>query len=169
MSGRPSARGSRAGRAGWLLRRVRDVVGAGQERGSAVVEFVVLGTLLLVPVVYLVLCVSRLQAASFAVEGAAREAARVVAGPGGAAASAADADAVVSLALADQGFDREAARLQVRCEATPCASPDALVEATVTLDVVLPGVPALVAGVVPASVEVRASGSASGDRFAVSG
>ncbi|MEJ5914168.1 pilus assembly protein [Pseudokineococcus sp. 1T1Z-3] len=159
-----------AARAG-LRRRARAVVGghgeAGAgERGSALVEFVVLGTLLLVPVVYLVLCVAQLQAAAFAVEGAAREAARVVAAPGPQAAAASDARAVVDLALADQGFERGSGRLEVRCEATPCSSPDARVTTTVSLDVVLPGVPAPVTALVPASVRVSASGVAVGDRFA---
>ncbi len=47
------------------------------DEGSAVVEFVGLVVVLLVPLVYLVLVVGRLEAATFAAEGAAREAARV--------------------------------------------------------------------------------------------
>lgn len=147
------------------------------DRGSAVVEFVVLGVLLLVPAVYLVLCVARLQAAAFAAEGSAREAARVVAAPalqGGRAAPvgqegrAADARAVVALALADQGFEPSSGRLEVRCSADPCSAPGSLVRTTVTVDVVLPGVPALIGGVVPTRVPVVATGSATGDRFAAS-
>lgn len=145
----------------WAVVRER-----GADDGSAVVEFVVLGVLLLVPVVYLVLCVARLQAAAFAAEGAAREAARVVAAPGPASAGRADAEGVVALALADQGFDASDGRLDVRCSADPCSAPEALVQTTVTVEVVLPGVPAVLAGVVPARVPVVATGTASGDRFA---
>jgi len=136
------------------------------DRGSAVVEFVVLGVLMLVPVVYLVLCVARLQAAAFAAEGGAREAARVVAAPGPQGRAAADARAVVALALEDQGFEASRGRLDVRCSADPCSAPGSLVRATVTVDVVLPGVPALLGGVVPTRVPVVATGSAAGDRFA---
>ena len=46
---------------------------AHDERGSAVVEFVVLGVLMLVPLIYLVMMMARLQAGSFAVTQAARE------------------------------------------------------------------------------------------------
>ena len=49
---------------------------AHDERGSAVVEFVVLGVLMLVPLIYLVMMMARLQAGSFAVSQAAREAGR---------------------------------------------------------------------------------------------
>ena len=38
----------------------------GDDRGSAVVEFVTLGVLLLVPLVYLVLAMGRVQAATYA-------------------------------------------------------------------------------------------------------
>ena len=146
--------------------RAARVRACGADRGSAVVEFVVLGVLLLVPVVYLVLCVSRVQAAAFAAEGAAREAARVVASPGDERAARTDAESVVALALADQGFDASTGRLDVRCSADPCSEAEALVETTVTVDVVLPGVPGFVAGAVPTHVPVVATGTAAGDRFA---
>jgi len=139
----------------------------GADRGSAAVEFVVLGALLLVPVVYLVLCVAQLQAAAFAAEGAARESARVVAAPGEEGAARADAERVVALALADQGFDASQGRLDVRCSGEPCNGPEVLVRSTVTVEVKMPGVPALLAAAVPARVPVVATGTASGDRFAV--
>lgn len=150
--------------------RPRSRVGRGDE-GSAVVEVLVLGVLLLVPLVYLVVVVGRVQAAAFAAEGGAREAARVLAQPvdGDAAGAARDARAVVALAAEDQGFEAGDARLEVVCEASPCATPDALVRTTVRLDVVLPGVPRVLAGAVPTSVEVEAQGSAAADRFAASG
>ena len=43
------------------------------DEGSAVVEFVTLGVLLLIPVIYFVLVMGQLQAAAFAVESASRE------------------------------------------------------------------------------------------------
>ncbi|NKY41663.1 pilus assembly protein, partial [Cellulomonas septica] len=48
----------------------------GRDDGSAVLEFLGVALVLLLPTVYLVLVLGRLQAATFAVEGAAREAAR---------------------------------------------------------------------------------------------
>jgi len=149
----------------WLRHRLRCVR---EDGGSAVVEVLVLGVLLLVPLVYLVVVVGRVQAAAFAAEGGAREAARVVAQPvgGDAVGAARDARAVVALAAEDQGFDPGNARLEVVCEASPCATPDAVVRTTVRLDVVLPGVPRVLAGAVPSAVQVEARGSAAADRFA---
>ena len=46
------------------------------EGGTAVIEFVWLAILMLVPLIYLVLCLARLQAGSYAVTQAARESAR---------------------------------------------------------------------------------------------
>ena len=46
------------------------------ESGSASLEFITVGMLLLVPIVYLVLALSSLENASFGVEGAARQASR---------------------------------------------------------------------------------------------
>ena len=55
-------------RRGWARTRGED--------GSAIVEFVVLGVLMMVPLVYLVMSVGRVQAGSYAVTTAAREAGR---------------------------------------------------------------------------------------------
>ncbi|MEJ5866117.1 pilus assembly protein [Pseudokineococcus sp. 5B2Z-1] len=150
-----------------VRRRVRDLRGDA-DRGSAVVEFVGLGVLLLVPVVYLVIAVAQLQAGAFGAEAGAREAARVIASASGSTSSAAraDAEAVVALALEDQGVDPASARLDVRCDADPCGAGGSLVRTTVQLEVVLPGVPAPLAAVVPARVPVEATGTAAGNRFA---
>ena len=75
------------------------------DRGSAVVEFVTLAVLLLVPVVYLVLSLGRVQAGAFAVEGASRDAARIVASTPDEESAARRVAAAVQLALHDQGLD----------------------------------------------------------------
>ena len=46
------------------------------DEGSSVIEFLGLAVVLLIPLVYLVLTLARIEAATFATEGAAREAAR---------------------------------------------------------------------------------------------
>src|SRR3954464_11281688 len=75
-----------------------------RDQGSAVIEFVAIGVLLLVPLVYLVLAMGRVQAASFAADGSARAAARAF------VTAADDDDArrraaiAVQLGLRDQGF-----------------------------------------------------------------
>lgn len=148
-----TARGEcRAGTA--LLARLRTSVGGG-DAGSAVVEFLGASLLLLVPVVYLVLVLGRVQAATFAVDTAAREAARaaVTAEP---AAAAARVDAAVALALADQGLPAGAAAVAVACEPRDCAGAGATVSVEVAVDVDLPGVPAFAADAVPLRVPVSA-------------
>lgn len=133
------------------------------------VEFVSLAVLLMVPVIYLVLSVGRVQAAAFAVEGASREAARSVAAAPDEATGSRRAATAVQLALGDQGFGRPGEpqpTVDVRCSASPCTTPETLVRVTVELDVVLPGVPAFLDGVIPTRVPVSAHGVAVVDRFA---
>lgn len=122
----------------------------------------------MVPVIYLVLTVGRVQAAAFAVEGASREAARSVATAADDAAGQQRAATVVDLALSDQGFGRPgdpAPVVAVTCSQQPCTTPETLVRVTVAVDVVLPAVPGFLDGVVPVRVPVSASAVTVVDRF----
>lgn len=146
-----------------MRRELRD------DSGGALVEFLGITVVILVPVIYAVIAAGQIQAAMFAIEGASREAARgaVVAGldvldSGGnmadaRAAGATRAQAGVQLALEDfavsgkptVGFD---------CDADPCFAPGSSVSAHVAVDVPLPGVPAFVVEALPVSVKVSAVG-----------
>lgn len=133
------------------------------EDGTAVIEFVFLAVLLLIPLVYLVLTLGRLQAASYAVSTAAREGGRAfVTAPAGASPQA-RADAAAALAFADHGF--EGGSVQVRCAASPCLTPDARVDVEAGVDVPLPLVPALVADVIPTRVRISGGYAVTVDRF----
>ena len=104
---------------------------AGQ-RGSAVVEFTFLGLLLMVPVVYFIITVGKIQGGSFAVVGAADQAAKVfVAQPDEAAGRAAAEQAAV-LALADYGHSLDNASVEVSCDRGNCMAAGSAV--TVTAD-----------------------------------
>lgn len=146
------------------LRRRLHAVQRGGDRGSALVEFVSVGMLMLVPLVYLLVTVSRLQAASFAAEGGAREAVRVLVTAPDEETGVRRAQAAVLVAVRDQGFDTEPV-LAVDCEQTPCLQPEARVGAQVSVEVVLPGVPLGLHRVVPSSVTVRATSTGVVDRF----
>jgi hypothetical protein len=136
------------------------------DRGSAPVEFLGVTLVLLVPVVYLVLVLGRVQAATFAVEGAAREAARAFGIADDADEGAVRATTAVGVALADQGFDDDpSTALRLRCSADPCLTPGAEVVATVQVLVPLPFVPAVVSDVVPLDVPVSAERVAPVDRY----
>lgn len=157
-------RAVRALRRRWRAARA----GATDDAGSALVEFLGISLVLLVPTVYLVLVLGRIQAATFAVEGAAREAARVYVAADGADQGAARAVVAVGVALADQGFDDDPAdALDVRCSADPCLTPGAEVAATVEVRVPLPFVPSFVRDVVPLEVPVSAHRVAPVDTFRV--
>lgn len=149
---------------GHLHRRLRPEA---RDAGSAVVEFLGVALLLLVPIVYLVLVLGRLQSAAFAVDGAAREAARAAVTAEQHGVGAQRAVAATALALADQGLDPALAGDAVRLTCSePACTPGTTVTATVHVDVALPGVPGWLQDVVPMSVPVHAAATAGVDEFA---
>jgi len=120
----------------------------------------------MVPLVYLVLAMGRVQAASFGADGSARAAARAFVAAPTEQEGRARARAAVRLGLRDQGFDAgSAGTLQLGCADDPCLSPGARVSVTVTVEVILPGVPKVVDGAVPTHVTVRATQVATVDQF----
>ena len=120
-----------------------DVLGrtAGGDEGSAVVEFVALGTLLLVPVVYFVLAVAQVQAGAFGVVAAAQQASQVLARAEPGALSDTGLSAAAQLAAADQGFAPDRLALRLECSDGACAEPGAVATVHATLEVPLPLVP----------------------------
>jgi hypothetical protein len=137
-----------------------------QESGSAVVEFLGVALLLMVPLVYLILTVGRIQAAVFAAEGAARESGRLVVRAETFEEGAARARAAVDLAFADQGIAVSGAdSLRMRCEQDPCLTPGSRIVIEVGAVVGLPGVPDFARGAVPVEVPVSASYVAVVDEF----
>ncbi len=135
-----------------------------EDGGSAVVEFVVLATVLLVPLVYLVLFLGRLQAGSYAVTTAARDAGRAYVTAPEEAEAAARAQAAARIAFADEGYDR-IGDLAVTCAASPCLTPGAAVSVVARVDVPLPLIPAFARRALPLRVPVSASYVATVDRF----
>ncbi|NKX51543.1 hypothetical protein HER39_13390 [Arthrobacter deserti] len=119
-------------------RAVRQDAGPGAESGSAVVEFLFLGTLLLVPVVYFIVGVGQVQAGSFAVVSAADHGAKVFAAADSPAAGRGRAEQAALVSARDFGFDRERLSLQASCSTDPCLEPGSTVTVDVSLDVPLP-------------------------------
>jgi Na+-transporting methylmalonyl-CoA/oxaloacetate decarboxylase gamma subunit len=136
------------------------------DEGSAVIEFLGLALVLLVPLVYLVLTLARVEAATFAAEGAAREAARTYVAADGSAEGTRRAVAAVGIALRDQGFDDDPARaLTLTCSTTPCLTPGSDVAARIDVRVPLPFVPTFVRDVVPLELPVSAQRVAPVDTY----
>ena len=113
---------------------------APDEGGSAVVEFIFLGLLLLVPVVYLVIAVGQIQAASFAVVGAADAAAKVYAAAPDAVAAEENAADAAELALSDFGLQTDGMQIDISCSEV-CLAPGSTVTVGVRYAVPLPGLP----------------------------
>lgn len=150
------------------FRRDRGHGGVADE-GAAIVEFIFLSLLLLVPLVYLVVTLSRIQAGAFAAESSAHEAARttVVTGvarieEGASRDAAMDAGSrraldAVAVTAEDFGFAGDAATLALTCDG-PCLDVGTNVEAEVTVTVPLPGIPGFLSDAIP--LEVTVTGSA---------
>ncbi|WP_136707987.1 hypothetical protein [Agromyces sp. H66] len=134
--------------------------------GSASLEFLTVGVLLLVPLVYLVLAVAAVQAGALGVEGAARQAARVAVLAADRDASDAAVDRAVRVTLADYGIDAAEASVTVDCDRADCHEPGARVTVSVVARVELPLVPDVLSLSTIGSVPVEATATQTVSRFA---
>lgn len=116
--------------------------------GSASLEFITAGILLLVPLVYLVSALSVLQGAAFAAEGAARQAARVFVQSPTVEQGAASAEQAAAIAFSDFGISAGVAPLEYSCQPVPdaCLTRAGHVTVTVRVSVPLPLLPAFLGG-----------------------
>lgn len=124
-----------------------------RDDGNAILEFVFVAVLLLVPLVYFIAAVASVQRSQLAVTQAARNAGRAFATSDTAAEANGRARAAVRLALADQGLPDDAALRFVRAGAGCGASPitphleaGAEFAVCVTRHAPLPAVPTVLAG-----------------------
>ena len=147
-----------------LLARLRGCLAASGERGSALVEFVFLAVLMMVPLIYLVMVLARLQAGSYAASAAVREAGRAYVTAQRQEEADGRAQAAARIAFEDQGFGRDAV-LRRACDGDPCLRPEGRITMEATVTVPLPLVPAFARDVVPLQVPVTASHVAVVDRF----
>lgn len=111
------------------------------EDGSAVVEFTFLALLLMVPLVYFIITVGQIQGGSYAVVGAADQAAKVFVAQPDAVSGQAAAEQATLIALADFGHDARDARVSTVCDPADCQGAGTAVTVTVNLTVPLPFVP----------------------------
>ena len=136
------------------------------EAGSATLEFITVGLILLVPLVYLVLAMSVLQGGAFAVEGAARQAARVYVQAPSAAEAEARVERAVLVGLADYGVDAATAEVSIGCAGgTACLSRRSVVTVTVRILVDLPLVPAVLTQTNGGRIPLQASATQTVSRF----
>lgn len=135
---------------------------AHDESGSAIVEFVFLTIVVLVPLIYLVMTVGRIQAGTYAVTQASREAGRAFVTAEAGEDAAIRAQAAAQIAFADFGFGGD---LAIGCDGSPCLRPEGRVTTRATVSVPLPLVPDFARAVVPLQVPVSSTSVSTVDRF----
>lgn len=133
--------------------------------GSASLEFVAAGLILLLPIVYLVLALASIQAGAFAAEAAARQAARLFVQQQTLEAAQGVADRAIHFALADYGVDEGDASVEITCAPAACLEPGAVVTVVVTVAVPLPLVPAVLQGDFPLQVTLEGVAAQRVSRF----
>lgn len=138
------------------------------ESGSASIEFITVGLLLLVPTVYLVLALASIQSASFAVEGAARQASRVFVQASTVGAGEAAAERAIAVTLADYGLDAGDAAVAISCRPDPtdCLTRRGFVTVTISIVAPLPLFPAVLETDLPLGVPIDSVATEQVSRFA---
>ena len=131
------------------MRAIRTRAAAAGDDGTAIIEVLVLGVGLFVPLLYAVLSVMAVQSASFAATSAAREAARAYGGATTPTQGAVRARAASRLVLADAGV--LGAAPAVTCSAR-CLQPGSRIDVAVRVTVALP-----LLGISPVTVTGQAS------------
>ena len=137
------------------------------EQGSATLELITAGLLLLVPIVYLVLSISAVQAATLAVDGAARQATRVFVQSDTTGHARSAAARAIAVTLADYGVDATHATVQIRCrpKASACLTRQGFVTVTIGVVVPLPLAPPFLDTGLPAGLPVSATATEQVSRF----
>lgn len=149
--------------------RVRRALGdaLGDETGSAALEFIVVGLLLLVPIVYLVVALGMIQHQTLGAEAGARHLARVVATAESPGDADARADDILATVVDEYGLDPTTLDVAVRCAdaAGECPRAGATVVVTMTASVALPLVPPVLGLDRLARIPVEASTAQKVSRF----
>jgi Flp pilus assembly protein TadG len=137
------------------------------DQGSAALEFILVGLVLLVPIVYLVVALGAIQGQALGVETGARQLARTIADSPDTATADARAARVLDAIIEEYGLDRESLDVEVACASGVAACPEAgaTLTVTVTASVPLPLVPAILGLEDLARVPVEAASVQKVSRF----
>ncbi len=138
-----------------------------EEDGNASLEFITAGMILLLPLVYLVLVVSAVQAGSLAVEGAARQSVRVFVQARTVDEAQQRAERAIEFGLKDYGLDASDVEVSITCRPKPSACLTRLGTVTVNIGVSvrLPLVPSVIDVDLPLAVPLRATATEQVSRF----
>ncbi len=113
------------------------------DRGSAALEFIFVGVLMLVPLVYLIVALGMIQGQALGVEAGARHIARAVATAADGADAGHRADRILASVTAEYGIDPDVVDVRFSCAPAGATCPDAgaLLSVTVSTRVPLPLAP----------------------------
>ena len=131
------------------LAAARAAARRGSDAGGAVVEFVVLGVVLLLPLTYVIVAVFRVQAASYGVAAASRDAGRAFVASESSSEAPDRARTAAAIVLADQHIELRDGDLDLGCTANPCLTPGASVTVRIGTTVDLPLLPSVLGGALP--------------------
>lgn len=129
--------------------------GCDRDGGRALIEVIFLAVLMLIPVVYILISLLRLQAATFAVTQAARDAGRAIDSAAGIDEGIATARDIATIDLADQHVPADQISLLFVAAGTSCSADNSVIpslqggavfDVCVTAVVSLPGVPTVITG-----------------------
>ena len=112
------------------------------DEGAAMLEFVVLAVVIVVPLAYLLMAVFDIQRTAYGATSATREAARVFVRADSTAEAEQQARAAAMVSLRDHGVEFEPDDLTISCSASPCLTPGGTVRIAYRASVRLPLVPA---------------------------
>ncbi len=125
------------------------------DAGRAIIELVVLAVVILIPLIYILISMLRLQATTYAVSQAARDAARLMDNAPSVSAGYDRAMAAAAVALNDQNvpaegltvrFVKTGADCRSAAEQVPDLNPGSIFDICVIAQIVLPGVPGFLTG-----------------------
>ena len=120
--------------------------------------------LLMVPLVYVLVTVFRVQAGAYAASSTARESGRVFATADSADVAAERAYAAARIVMRDSGLTLDRDDVRITCSSEPCLAPGSTVTVVITQRVELPLVPKVL-GRAPGSVRVRSQHVEVVDRY----
>lgn len=129
------------------------------------IETAFLLVLVMVPLLYLVGTLGRLQAGAYAASAAAREAGRTFVAGSDDESSEVAARAAAALVVQGHGFSAEETAVVLTCEADPCLTPGSTIGAEASVRVDLPLIPDFLSGAVPTSITMSSRHVAPVDEF----